>query len=101
LNVIAEVDPIVRGNNQTIITEVTDGFSQIEGALINVTVKYASNTTYEICVNELTNSTGIHVCSWKIGPSSTPGTFVATSTAVKEGYALTIGNVTFEVVEAL
>ena len=99
VSVSVKNETIVRGNNQTIITMVTDGTNPIENALVNVTVKYASNEVYNWC-NGLTNSTGIFICSYKIDGGSTPGTFVATSTATKDGYITGIGNVSFEVIAA-
>lgn len=99
LNVIVKVNPIVRGNNQTIITEITDGSNTIENAMVNVTVKYVSDLIKE-CGTGLTNSSGVFVCSWKIGGSSTPGIFNVTSIAIKEGYASGTGSTMFEVIQA-
>ena len=99
VNVNAEIDPIVRGNSQTIITEVTDGTDPIEGALVTVSVTYASGTKNEWC-SDLTNSSGISVCTHTIGGSSTPGIFTVNSTATKENYAPGIGYTTFNVITA-
>ena len=99
VNVIAEMDPIARGNDQTIITEVTDGTNPVEGALVNVTVTYASGSENDWC-SDLTNSSGISICTHTISGGATTGIFTVNSTATKENYALGIGYATFNVTSA-
>jgi len=99
LNVIAEKDPIARGNIQIIIIKVTDGLNPIENTLVNVTVTYASGTTKKY-FGGFTNSTGIFNCSWQIWWTSNPGIFIVNSTANKEGYGLGTGSTTFNVTES-
>lgn len=98
VSVTAKNETTVRGNNQTIITEVTDGTNPIEDALVNVSVKYVGPTEKKF--SGLTNSSGIFSFSWRIGHAATPGIFIVNSTASKEGYSLGIGSTTFNVTES-
>jgi hypothetical protein len=95
LVVTAQVDPIVKGDDQTIINTVTDGSNPIENALVNTTVTYASGYTRKF--DGLTNSSGIFNFTWTIGSISTPGIFIVNSTAIKTGYSLGIGSTMFNV----
>jgi hypothetical protein len=72
--------PITRGSVQTIIVTVSDAKSheKIEGAIVKLSVKYASGKHTEEFGSKITDSSGKVSFSWRIGGNAIPGTFTGT-----------------------
>ena len=70
-------DPIPRGSTQTITVQVRDSDGLVIGATVSIEVDYASGVTVHnfTCT---TSTDGACSISWRIGPTSTPGTFMVT-----------------------
>jgi hypothetical protein len=93
-------NPITRGNVQTITVTVSDSKSneKIEGAIVKVSVKYASGTHTEELGSKTTDSSGRASFSWTIGAKSIPGIFTVSVQASVSGYKPASKTTTFEVV---
>jgi len=92
-------DVISRGSIQSMTVTVTDGTNPVNGASVSVLVTYASGSTTKN-FGGMTDSSGQYDFSWKIGGTSTPGTFEVDVDASKNGYSPAHESFTFEVVPA-
>jgi hypothetical protein len=99
IGLVTAKDPIVRGNNQTLMAEVVDDDGPIGNAFVNITVFYFNSSTIKY-FSGYTDSGGLYSVSWQIGGNSKNGTFQITATAFKEGYGTAETHETFEVISA-
>ncbi len=93
-----EDDPVVRGNDQTIIITLTDGDDVVENVTISSVITYASGTKQTFAGS--TDSDGSYSYTWKIGGNSKTGTFTVKVDASKEKYQNTTTTSSFEVISA-
>ncbi len=101
ISIAVAEDPIVRGNVQTITIMVSDQVSKqkVAGALVDVTVTYASGQTTK-AFSDNTDNLGQVSFSWRIGGNSAPGTFTVAVDASTSGYEEASTMTSFEVIPA-
>ncbi|MDN5846476.1 MAG: hypothetical protein L0H53_09410 [Candidatus Nitrosocosmicus sp.] len=95
-------DPIGRGDLQTIGVSVSDSDTDdgIGGAIVDGTVKYATNRDYDTGnFNEVTDNDGKVEHTWRIGGGSDEGTFNVIVKVDANGYNSQTETTTFEVVD--
>ena len=100
LSISVAKDPIIRGNIQTITVKVSDANSKerIQGANVNVEVKYPTGTTKQFSGS--TDSLGSVSFSWRISGDAVTGKFTVTAQASKDGYRSAHGTTSFNVIPA-
>ncbi|MBA3751084.1 MAG: hypothetical protein H0X03_09390 [Nitrosopumilus sp.] len=92
-------DPIVRGNDQTVSTTVSDLITKekISGAIVKFSVIYTSGKSYHND-NKKTNSDGETKFTFEIGPGSDTGSFKVISDVVANGYESNSKETNFKVI---
>ena len=98
LDISVANDPIVRGNKQTITSEVSDSKSKdkVSGAAIEGKMTYTTGNTKSF--SGVSDSSGKLSSSLEIGPNSNPGTFRVNVEASANGYESTSKSTTFQVI---
>ncbi len=99
LDISIAKNPIVRGNIQTITTEVSDAKSKIKVSGASIEGKITYTTGHIEAFKEVTDSSGKSTYPWKIGPKSNPGKFTIDVKASANEYDSVSKSTTFQVIE--
>lgn len=98
ISIIAEKNPVRRGDNQSITVKVTDSNSKgVSGAEINGELKYPGDN-YEKDFDGITDINGNFLYSWTIGEKGDLGNLVIDTEVTSPGYDAQSFTTSFEII---